>query len=395
MKNVLPEEQRAKTWSHIIVVLVAAAAYGVLLYLGQIAGALSSFAGAVTPFLVGSAFAFIELPIVRKAERFFSQRVFRAKPHPVAARALATTLSTLILLGVISAFIGMLIPQLVKSIRSLVPLITDFVNEHEADINDYLLKYDLITEESIELNSIWENILATISQYVDVVLSNVMSVLSFTYSLLYNCLIGLVASFYLLLEKDHIATRFKKIAYAMFKRETTETMIYWTRKANAIFGGFTTGKIIDSLIIGIICYISMLILRLDYAVLISAIVGLTNFIPFFGPFIGAVPSVLILAIIEPRQALVFTIYILVLQQIDGNIIGPKILGDYVGISSLWIMISIVIGSRLFGFIGMLLSVPVFALIYAMVQTVTESRLKERGLPTETSAYADMPPKRDS
>ena len=166
----------------------------------------------------------------------------------------------------------------------------------------------------------------------------------------------------------------------LFKPATCETLIYWTRRANKIFAGFITGKILDSLIIGVICYVCMLLFGIEYPLLISVIVGVTNIIPFFGPFIGAIPSALILLLVNPLSALWFLVFILILQQLDGNVIGPFILGDYVGVSAFWIMLSIMVGGGLFGFAGMLLGVPVFALVYAIVRTVIETRLRKRNLP---------------
>ena len=182
----------------------------------------------------------------------------------------------------------------------------------------------------------------------------------------------------------------KKVCYAVMKRPSCETLIHWARRANNIFAGFIIGKIVDSLIIGVICYICMLIFGIEYPLLISVIVGVTNVIPFFGPYIGAVPSILFLLLVNPVSALWFGIFIVILQQIDGNVIGPLILGDHVGLSAFWIMLSITVGGGLFGFAGMVLSVPTFALIYAIVRTVIDRRLKNRGLPEETERYIDAP-----
>ena len=164
------------------------------------------------------------------------------------------------------------------------------------------------------------------------------------------------------LDKEHLCAQFKKITYAFVPKETSESLIYWTRRASRIFSGFLSGKIIDSIIIGCLCYLGMLIFNIEYPLLISVIVGITNILPFFGPFIGAIPSILILLIVNPYSALWFGVFIVILQQIDGNIIGPLILGDSVGIEPLWIMISIVIGGGLFGFAGMLRLFHMFAFI---------------------------------
>ena len=227
--------------------------------------------------------------------------------------------------------------------------------------------------------------LSQLTTYTNILINNLLAIAgsigNSIYRVLFHVLVGLIASIYLLLDREHFCAQGKKVCFAVFKKSTTETLVYWTRRANDIFAGFISGKLLDSLIIGVICYICMLIFGIEYPLLISVIVGVTNVIPFFGPYIGAIPSILFL---------LFGIFIIVLQQLDGNVIGPLILGDHVGLSAFWIMLSITVGSGLFGFAGMVLSVPTFALIYAIVRTVIDRRLKDRGLPDETERYIDAP-----
>ena len=158
---------------------------------------------------------------------------------------------------------------------------------------------------------------------------------------------------------------------------------------NETFGGFINGKIIDSIIIGILCFFAMTVLKLPMAILISVVVGVTNIIPFFGPFIGAIPSILILLIVEPIAALKFAIMVLVLQQLDGNVIGPKILGKTTKLASFWVMFAIIVGGGLFGLPGMILGVPVFAIIYANTSGAINSKLREKEMPTDTLVYEDF------
>jgi predicted PurR-regulated permease PerM len=158
-----------------------------------------------------------------------------------------------------------------------------------------------------------------------------------------DLLVSLITAFYILMDKDRLCAQIKKIGYSIFPREKNESLIYWTRQANRLFAGFITGKIIDSAIIGVICYLGMIIFKMEYPLLISLIIGVTNIIPFFGPFIGWAPCSLILLLVNPMSALWFTLFILFLQQLDGNVIGPHILGDSVGVSALSIMIAIIIG----------------------------------------------------
>lgn len=201
-----------------------------------------------------------------------------------------------------------------------------------------------------------------------------------------NFIIGLIISVYLLNSKDTFLAQIKKLVLASFSEKTAEEIFNGAEYTNRTFGGFISGKIIDSIIIGIICFIVMTIFQWEYALLISCIVGLTNIIPFFGPFIGAIPSVLLLLLVNPWHALYFVIFVLILQQFDGNILGPKILGDSTGLESFWVLFAVLVGGGLFGFIGMVIGIPVFAVIYYYVSRLVNSRLAKKGFSTDLSDY---------
>lgn len=390
MKQIIPSEQRSRTISAIIVVAAGMGMLALLMYFQQIWGTVKTVLNVITPFLTGFALAFLQLPILKRVEWLLNRFVFRRKPHPRLSRALGTLVSLLVVLAIISAFLGILLPQLIESIKQLVNYITAFIGANVEHVNELLVQWDFITFEGEDLVIAWDKILAETSSYITFFLDNLMAISSTIYTAVFQLFVGLITAFYLLMDKERFCNQTKKICYATLRRDTCEGLIYWARQANRIFAGFISGKILDSIIIGVLCYLGMLLFKMEYALLISVIVGITNVIPFFGPFIGAIPSILILLIVNPYSALWFAVFILFLQQLDGNIIGPLILGDYVGISPLWIMISIVIGSGLFGFAGMLLSVPVFALIYAIIRTLLETRLKRRGLPIHSSCYANAP-----
>jgi len=388
MKRLIPSEQHSRTLSNIIVVAAGMGMLAVLIYAKPIWEMISKVIVTTQPFLVGFALAFLQLPIVKHFDRFLSRFIAR----PKLTRALAVTASLLVVLAAIAAFLGIMLPQLVESVKQLVANITAFINENQDSVNNLLLRWDFLSFEGDELVIGWEKIISQTSNYITFVINNLLAISSTIYTTIFQLFVGLITAFYLLMDKDRFCAQAKKILYSIAPTDRCESLIYWTRRANRIFSGFIAGKILDSLIIGVLCYIGMLIFRMEYPLLISVIVGVTNVIPFFGPFIGAIPSILILLIVNPVSAAWFALFVLVLQQLDGNVIGPLILGDYVGISPLWIMISIVIGGGLFGFVGMLLSVPVFALGYAVVRAFIEGRLKKRGLPIESASYTDAPEK---
>ena len=212
--------------------------------------------------------------------------------------------------------------------------------------------------------------------------AGVMGMLSF----FKNFFIGVVICVYFLNSKEYFAAQSKKLILVLFKEKRSEKLLTLARFTNLQFGKFINGKLIDSLIVGILCFIFMKIFGWHYALLISCIIGITNIIPFFGPFIGAIPSALLLAVVDPKEALYFCIFILILQQVDGNIIGPKILGETTGLSSFWVMFAILVGGGLFGFVGMILGIPIFAVIYAYLSKGVNKKLAEKGYSIDLNDY---------
>ena len=390
MKSLIPHDLRGKTLSNIIVVCVGIALAVTLLHLGQIFATLKAVIHTVMPFIIGFIIAFLLMPIVSRAEKLFNQLLFKRKPHPKLIRAIATIIAYVVFLSLLSGFFAILVPQLITSVKSILQYIANFVSMNRETINQLLLKYEFLSIEGEQLVIAWENVVSQLMNYTSLLVNNLMAISSSIYTLVFQLLVGMIAAFYLLMDREKYCAQVKKLCYSLFSTRTCETLIYWTRRAHKIFSGFITGKILDSMIIGIICYVCMLLFRIEYPLLISVIVGFTNVVPFFGPLIGAIPCTLILLLINPLSALWFLVFILILQQLDGNVIGPFIMGDYVGLSPFFIMLAIMVGGGLFGFPGMLLGVPVFALIYAIVKATSETRLEMKKLPTESKAYEGAP-----
>ena len=194
---------------------------------------------------------------------------------------------------------------------------------------------------------------------------------------------------YVLNSKQLFAAQAKKLLYGCLSTRRANIVLDNARFTHRVFGGFINGKLLDSLIIGILCFVGMTALRMPYAMLISVVVGVTNIIPFFGPFIGAIPSGLLILLIDPLKALYFVLFILALQQFDGNILGPKILGDSTGLSSFWVMFAILLAGGLFGFVGMVVGVPLFAVLYSILSGLVCHSLRRRGMPEETQAYYEL------
>ena len=297
--------------------IMAVTAFGVLLvaalvYLDRITGFLSQLVGILSPFLVGGALAFIQMPIARRVETFLCRTLFRKSLKTRAPRVMSAIFSILVVILLLLIFLNILLPQVITSVNALVKQVTAFVNENDDQINTLLKRAGIISADVDPLNSVWQNILSSVGKYADILPTVLRTSYNLVYSIVFKTLIGLIVSFYLLIDSKRMSRKCKQVCYAVLEKEQAERLILWSRKANRLFAGFTTGKIVDSIVVGIICYIVMLLLRLEYPLLISVIIGVTNVLPFFGPFIGAIPSILILAIVNPPSALTFAIFILVL-----------------------------------------------------------------------------------
>lgn len=390
MKNIIPNEQRSKTISNIIVVAAGIGMATLVIYFTRILAVLNTFFSIISPFLVGAAVAFLMVPLLRRVEIIFNFLFFRKKRHPKLNRVLSVIVCYVLLIAFLTAFVGIVFPMLIDSVKSIINFIGNFISANYDKINELLLRYDILSIEGEELVIAWGEISTTLMNYTGVIVDNIVALSKNIYSVFLHTFVGLIVSVYVLVDKENFAAKCKKVCYAILPRKRCESLIFWSRRANHIFTGFIAGKILDSMIIGVLCYLGMLIFKIEYPLLISVIIGVTNILPFFGPFIGAIPSIIILLIVNPWSALWFAIFIIVLQQLDGNLIGPFILGDSVGISAFSIMVAILLGGGLFGFTGMLLAVPVFALIYAVFHTYLERLLTGKDLPINSIDYMGAP-----
>ena len=355
------------------------------------AGIWSKLLAAAMPIIMGLVLAYLMNPVMLWLERCFkkllSKKMKSESKLRKVSRALAITGSVIILVAIISLLIAAIVPSVIASISGLMKTLP---NDVAAFIN--MIKNGNFGDSKIaELastglqdatdyieNYATEKLIPEAQKYVAQITTGVISVVRG----LLNFIIGIIVMVYVMSIQETLAGQSKKIIYAVCKPKTGNIIIETLRKTNEIFGGFISGKIIDSLIIGVIAYFGCLILRIPSSVLVAVIIGVTNVIPVFGPFIGAIPSV----IQSPWHALYLLIFIVVLQQVDGNIIGPKILGSSTGLSTFWVMFAILIGGGMFGFLGMLLGVPTFAVIYYIVRRVVNYALRKKKLPEDTRDY---------
>ena len=335
---------------------------------------ISSFVSIISPFLYGFVMAYLLGPIynyiVRKCYPALKGDAKTNKRALTISKVIATVICLVVIIGIVAGMVALLLPQIIESI-SVVSQSLPANLDHASELLDNLLANFENTQvtETIQagMDELQKNLVTwvqnTLLPGVGSVMQRISSGVIVTIKTSLNLIIGLIACAYFLNGKEKFVAQIKMIIKAFLKPEHAEEVLELAAYTNRTFGGFITGKIIDSAIIGILCFVAMSVLKLPYPLLISTIVGITNIIPFFGPFIGAIPSIAIIILISPIQALWFLILIIVLQQLDGNVIGPAILGNSIGIASFWVMFAIIIGGGMFGFLGMILGVPVFAVIY--------------------------------
>ena len=302
-------------------------------------------------------------------------------------------------LVIIYAVLAMLLPQLAVSIsrmaRSLPQMVdsissmVDRLFEGNEIIQNYIMQLSDAGTESI---SGW--LKDSILPYMNMILTGLSDSMINAAGIFMNLFIGLVVAVYLLSGRKKFKKQGKLILYSLFKERWANKIVEEIRFADRVFSGFIGGKLLDSAIIGVICYAGMMVLGLPYAILISVIVGVTNIIPFFGPYIGAIPSAIILLTVSPMSCLIFVIFIVILQQVDGNIIGPKILGSSTGLSGIWVLFSILFFGGLFGFVGMLIGVPVFAVIYDLIRQLIVRGLELRNKSKMFDEYELEYPRKD-
>lgn len=381
------KEYFMRSISTFLVIIAGVLLFFALLRIDSILAIVSKIWQVLLPIVYGLAFAYLMNPIVKTVEGWLG-RVRWMKKY---ARAVGILTALLIVLATIVALCNMMIPELYKSIRNLVvdlPAQLDTMISKVNQMADGDSTMDALVRTGItEGSNMLENWLRTdlLKKTNDLMVTLTDGVYSAINTLI-DLLVGFIVSVYVLFSKEKFAGQCKKIFYAFMKPKKANTVISVARKSHEIFCGFLIGKILDSLIIGVLCFIGLSILKMPYALLVSVIVGVTNIIPFFGPFIGAIPSVLLITLTDPIKGLYLALFILALQQLDGNIIGPKILGESTGLSAFWVVFSILLGGGLFGFAGMIMGVPTFAVLYYLADTFIVKKLKSKHLPVDTESY---------
>lgn len=358
----------------------------------------SQFFDAFMPIIYGAFLSYMLAPAINFFEGwlfFDSLRKARkeGKLSSTSARVCSIVIMWLILSVLLYLLLSVLLPELYRSIIQLASNLETYYHT----INGWIrMLFERFPETEVWVSERMADIYTQIETYVTDMLSQLQSLMAAAgrgmisvMTFLKNVLIGIIVSIYFLGTKEQCAASGRRILYGLFPRESVRWILRGARRVDTIFAGFVRGKLLDSLIIGVLCFVGCSLLDFPYTPLISVFVGVTNIIPFFGPFLGAIPSVFLILLVSPMQALYFTVFVLALQQLDGNIIGPKILGDQTGLSSLWVIIAILVGGSFFGVAGMFFGVPVCACLRYAGEFLVRQRLTERNLPTDLMAYAKV------
>lgn len=390
----------------LLVIIGAISFYYIIFHSSSLKNNLFQLLSIATPIIDGLVLAYLLWPIVSFLERKllhplqdkltakYPSLKKREKKLVKYCRGISILLTVVFVLFVLSGFFRFVIPQIAFSIQTIVSQfdvyvenLTNWLQEILANNPEFeKIVSDLISTYSPRLEE-WMN--NTLIPQMNTILKTVSLSMLGVAKALWNLVIGLIISIYLLGNKERFLSQMKKMTYAFFTPKLANSMISDAKLIDRTFGGFINGKILDSVIIGLICFVSVNIMKLPFPMLISVIVGVTNIIPFFGPFIGAVPCALLILMVNPWQCLYFIIFILILQQFDGNFLGPKILGSSTGLSGFWVIFSITIFSGLMGVPGMILGVPVFAVFYTLLRRKVNNNLKQKGMPLDSAEYADL------
>ena len=368
----------------LLVLLIAIPYYLALSHLPVVWATVRNLFHPILPMVYGFVIAYLLNPIMVETETLLGRTKFYGKLKPKRQRALSLLLTYLLSIAVLVVFVLIVLPLVASNVAAMYGQLQNYVGAAENFVNELLerIPQDLIPQDYVD--QLAQLAGSSIQNLINWMATSAPKAIGLIWQLgsgLIATFLAVVVSIYLLFAKEHFIAQLRKILCAFVRR-----LVMVTRTTHMMFGRFIIGKIIDSIIIGILCFVGLSIMQMPNAVLVSFIVGITNVLPYFGPFIGAIPGFILIAVISPVQGLIFLIFILVLQQIDGNIIGPMILGDSTGLSAFWVVFAILFFGGIFGVAGMFIGVPTFGVIYTLIKDSITERLAEKGMPVDTEDY---------
>ncbi len=397
----LPWEKKHLIWALVAFLTVAASVlfYMLLKHWEVVWGVVKIITDSLRPITYGLILSYLLNPLMNGVEKKvilpLLNKIFvkRQVECHKAARLISILITWIIVGAFVFSLIYLVVPQFIQSVEKLVQKIPEYAEHLIEWFDGVLVKspalHEFLSEAvsgfATNVTELFNKIIGAVPE-LSVVLAQVSTGVYGIFIAIVNVLIGIIVSFYVLKDKERFVAQGKKITYSMFSLRNANGILKVLRLTHEKFGNFIVGKIFDSIIIGVLCFILLEIFDISYSLLVSVVVGVTNVIPFFGPFIGAIPSALLILFVDPVECLTFVIIILLLQQFDGNILGPKILGSTTGISSFWVLASILVGSALFGVWGMVCAVPFFAVAYTLTNEVCSKALKRKGMDYTTKTF---------
>lgn len=349
----------------------------------------------IAPIIWGGAIAYLLNPVMKFFERFLKKLLCKKKERKALVRSLSIAITLMITLSLIALLIITVIPEVIQSIEKILKNFSSYLN----NLQDFATRF---LSDNPEINKLWNNEFETIrSSLMDAVtkfqpeFENLLTGIrdgAFSFLIgIKDFLLGIIMSIYIMYNKETFKGQTKKVLYSLFREKKCEQILRIADRVNIVFIKYISGKVLDSFFVGVITFVMMKLMGMPFAALISFIIGLANMVPFFGPIIGAIPCILLILVENPKKALIFAIFILILQQFDGNVLEPKILGGSLGLPTFWILFAIFIGGGLFGFIGMVTFVPIFTVIYTLIKELVNEKLAKKHLPTDTSEYIGSTP----
>ncbi len=387
------KKKRGHIYRNLMLTLFGAVALSVVFFFifyrfESVVSIYQKFVRILMPIIYGAVIAYVLKSICNYFDRKCAKLFRKLKHGSSIANACGVGISLVIGLAIVTILICLVVPSLVESINNLINSLPTYINniivwiEERAGNNEVISNYvEGISDTLSDSFNSWIN--ETILPNLNVLIGSVSSGVISAIVVIKNIVIGIIVSAYLLAMRKWLAAQTPKVPYAIFPKKWADLFVEECRYMDQMFTGFINGKLIDSLIMGAICFVGVKVMRMPYAVLLAVIIGVTNIIPFFGPIIGAIPCFFLVLVVSPKKSIFFLIFILILQQFDGNILGPKILGNSTGLSSFWVLFSIIVFGGLFGFVGMVIGVPVFAVIYDVLR-----RLINKGLAYRKQKYEE-------
>lgn len=387
MKIKWDENTTTKTLSNLAVVTGGLIIYFIFQNLSGIKAGINHVFGLLTPFVYGFVIAYLLCSPMNFFEKKVFLKLFKKKPRPKLARALSIIITLILAFAILITLISFLVPQLGESIMTFRDNLPGYAKSLTNMVNDIAAKFNLDSTFFEKFVMSYQELISKVTTLVTQAVPHVVDFsMKFT-SQIFNVIVGLFISLYFLAGKEKFIAQLKKVMYAVLPKRFVESTLEIASMSNRTFSRYVSGQLMDAAVVGCLCFLGLTILKMPFALLISCIVMVTNVIPMVGPFIGAIPGTFIILMSDGfTKALIFVVFIVILQQVDGNILVPKIIGESTGLSGFWVLFAIVVGGGQFGIVGIVIGVPVFSVLYTLIKRLIEKRLKQIGMSPRTNDY---------